>query len=134
MKYTKIKKILKEADHNSAEKPAISQDEAGQTSKRQLNDDQSNKRQRDDNQSTKEEKDGDQSANEEENLDSSHGEHVEVWGSQFDRKTSKMKETEKLPVRKKETNAYLQKLGNKMFQQSRKMTNVKVSKHQFLIP
>ena len=106
MKYTKIKKILRETDNQS------------KTTGNQTNNITSHKL-------SAEALAGDEkvTSQNEELGTSDPEEKVEVWGSQFDRKTTQVKEKEKLPVQKKENNEYLQKLGSKMFQQSLKIKN-----------
>ena len=105
MKYTKIKKILRETDNQS------------KTTGNQTNNITSHKL-------SAEALAGDEkvTSQNEELGTSDPEEKVEVWGSQFDRKTTQVKE-KKLPVQKKENNEYLQKLGSKMFQQSLKIKN-----------
>ena len=116
-KYTKIKKILKETGNQSNQSAESTSEKAASLKKSEDNDKLTNGHGGTDlaNQ------------NEEESDDKDGEEKIEVWGSQFDRKSSTVKEKEKLPAQKKESSAYLQKLGSKMFQQSLKQ-NRKVHK------
>ena len=130
MKYTKIKKILKETENQVNQSTEVANQKPHSPKKSEDNDELTN-----------EEKEtlstnghgGTDSANqdEEESASQGKGEEIEVWGSQFDRKSSTMKEREKVPVQKKENSAYLQKLGSKMFQQSLKQKNNKVCSFRF---
>ena len=117
-KYTKIKKILKETGNHTNQSAGVTNQKDSSPKRSEENDELANGH------------GGTDLANQnEEELANQDGEEkIEVWGSQFNRKSSSVKEIEKVPAQKKESSAYLQKLGSKMFQQSLKQNNKKVYK------
>ena len=133
MKYTKIKKILKETENHSNTETNQSAEATNQKPSLQKKPEDNDKLTNGNKQAKLTNGHGEAySANQdEEDPANQEGEEIEVWGSQFDRKLSTGKEREKVPVQKKENNDYLQKLGSKMFQHSLRLKNNKVCSSGF---